>query len=83
MPTPLPDHAPKFVTSPSLVPESQRFRARARECRVLAARLRLDFARERMLNAADRFEQSARDAQAREIEHGIVQLGELVRGLHR
>ncbi|MGH6788784.1 MAG: hypothetical protein ACRECC_03785 [Pseudolabrys sp.] len=80
--------APKFVPSPnlvpaSLVPESQRFRVRARECRVLAGRLHLDFARERMLSAADGFERGARDAQEREIAGGISQLGELVRGLHR
>jgi hypothetical protein len=72
-----------FVPSPSLVPESQRCRVRARECRALAAQLHGDFARDHMLKAADDFERIARDAAEREIVHGIWQLGELVRGLHR
>jgi len=84
----MPVSAQKFVSSPSLVPaslapESQRCRARARECRALAGRLRVDFAREHMLNAAAGFERNAREAQEREIARGISQLSELVRGLHR
>jgi hypothetical protein len=69
--------------SPDLVPHSQHFRARARECRALAGRLRLDFAREQMLSAADDFERIAYEAREREIVHGIWQLGALMRGLHR
>jgi hypothetical protein len=68
---------------PSPVPESEHCRVRARECRALAGRLRLDFARERMLNAADGFERSALESREREITGGMSRLGELVRGLHR
>ncbi|MGC1465565.1 MAG: hypothetical protein WA792_07515 [Pseudolabrys sp.] len=80
---PSPSLVPPRLVPTSLVPESQRCRVRARECRALASRLRVDFAREHLLKAADGFERSARDAQEREIGHGISQLGELVRGLHR
>ena len=65
------------------MPESEHCRVRARECRALAGRLRLDFARERMLNAADGFERNALERREREINSGMSRLGELVRGLHR
>jgi hypothetical protein len=73
----------KPVPSPGLVPESQHWRARAREFRVLADRSRLDFARERFLKAADDCERNALDAAEREITRGISRIGDLVRDLHR
>jgi hypothetical protein len=74
---------PKLKPSPGLVPESEHCRVRARECRALAGRLRLDFARERMLNAADNFERNALEMKEREITFGMSRLGELVHELHR
>jgi hypothetical protein len=68
---------------PKPIPESQHCRARARECRAVAARFRVDFARSQMLKTADDFERIARDAREREIVHGIAQLGALVRKVHR
>ncbi len=64
------------------MPESLHCRARARECRAMAARFRGDFARRHMLKAADDFERMARDAQEREVLTGIAQLGQLVGVLH-
>jgi hypothetical protein len=68
---------------PGPVPHSQHCRARARECRALAGRLRLDSARQQMLSAAEDFERIAYEAREREIVHGMSQLGALMRGLHR
>jgi hypothetical protein len=79
----MPASSPRLKALPGLVPESEHCRVRARECRALAGRLRLDFARECMLNAADRFERNARETREREITHGMSRLGELLHGLHR
>ena len=45
----------KVMPSPSLVPESQHWFLRARQCRQIASRMRQDFAREHMLKAAENF----------------------------
>jgi hypothetical protein len=71
------------MSSPGLAPESQHWRARARECRALADRSRLDFAREHFLRAADDCERNALDAAEREISRGISRIGDLVRELNR
>ncbi len=63
-------------------PESLNFRARALECRAIATRLRVDFARNQMLKTADDFERIAYDEREREIVHGMAQLGALVRKVH-
>ncbi|MGH6664408.1 MAG: hypothetical protein ACREB2_05840 [Pseudolabrys sp.] len=63
-------------------PESLNFRARALECRMIAARFRVDFARSQMLKTADDFERIAHDEREREIVHGIAELGALVRKVH-
>ena len=75
--------APKFTPSPPLVPESQHWLNRARQCRQIAGRMRQDFAREHMLNAAAAFERNAAESREREIARGIRQLGTLVHELHR
>jgi hypothetical protein len=72
-----------LTPSPSLVPESQHWRARARQCRAIASRMRGDFAREHMLKAADTFELKAEESKEREIVHGISRMGELMRELRR
>ena len=64
-------------------PESLNFRDRALECRVIAARFRVDFARNQMLKTADDFERIAYDEREREIVHGMAELGALVRRVHR
>ena len=69
--------------APNIVPESQHWRARARQCRAIASRMRGDFARERMLKAADTFELKAQESREREIVHGISRMGELMRGLRQ
>jgi hypothetical protein len=79
----MPTDAPEPVPSPGLALESQHWRARARECRALAGRSQLDFARERFLKAADDCERNALDAAEREITRGISRIGDLVRDLHR
>jgi len=61
---------------------SQRYRARAENCRAMAARFHGDFARRHMLKAADDFERIARDAQQKEIVSGMAELGEIVRKVH-
>ena len=71
------------VAPPGFMPDSEHCRARARECRALASRLRLDFAREHMLKAATDFERNAFELREREITFGISRMGELVHGLHR
>jgi purine nucleoside permease len=68
---------------PKPIPESQRCRARALECRAVAGRLRVDFARTQMLKTAADFDRAARDAREREIVHGIAELGVLVHKVHR
>jgi hypothetical protein len=68
---------------PALVPQSQYWRMRARECRMAASRSQLDFAREHFLKAADDFERNALDTAEREIAGGISQLGRLMHDLHR
>ena len=62
--------------SSSIIPESRRSRARARECRTIAERLRVQTARDQMLKAASDFErmQLARES--------IRQRGDFVGG-HR
>ena len=67
--------------APSIVPESQHWLMRARQCRAIASRMRGDFAREHMLKAADTFELKAQESREREIVHGISRMGELMRGL--
>jgi len=79
----MPATALYLTPSPSLVPESQHWRARARQCRAIASRMRGDFAREHMLKAADTFELKAEESKEREIVHGISRMGELMRGLHQ
>jgi purine nucleoside permease len=64
------------------VPESQRARARALECRAMAARFRVDFARRQLLRTAATFDRIAEDAAAREIETGVSRLGLLVSKVH-
>ena len=75
--------APKFTPSPPLVPESQHWLNRARQCRLIAGRMRQDFAREHMLAAAAAFERNAEESREREIARGIRELGSLVHELHR
>jgi hypothetical protein len=75
--------APRALPSPSFVPESLRWRARARECRLAASRMRQDFARERMLKAAETFDRNAREVREREIAGGVSRIGELVWELYR
>jgi len=75
--------APKDAPSPPLVPESQHWLNRARQCRQVADRMRQDFAREHMLNAAAAFERNAAESREREIARGIGQIGSLMRGLHQ
>ena len=75
--------APKFTPSPSLIPESQHWLNRARQCRQIADRMQQDFAREHMLNAAAAFERNAAESREREIARGIRQLGSLMRELHQ
>ena len=74
---------PAFTSSPDLVPESQHWLNRARQCRLIAGRMRQDFAREHMLKAADAFERNAEDSREREIAGGIRQIGSLMRDLHQ
>jgi hypothetical protein len=75
--------APRALPAPTFVPESLHWRARARECRLAASRLRQDFARERMLKAAETFERNAREMRDREIAGGVSRIGELVSELYR
>ena len=75
--------APKDTPSPPLVPESQHWLNRARQCRQIAGRMRQDFAREHMLNAAAAFERNAEESREREIARGIRELGTLVHELHQ
>ena len=75
--------APKFTPSPDLVPESQHWLNRARQCRQIAGRMQQDFAREHMLNAAAAFERNAAESREREIARGIRQIGSLMRDLHQ
>ena len=75
--------APQFTPSPSLVPESQHWLNRARQCRLIAGRMRQDFAREHMLKAAAAFERNAAETREREIARGIREIGSLMRDLHR
>ncbi len=75
--------APKDTPSPPLVPESQHWLNRARQCRQIAGRMRQDFAREHMLNAAAAFERNAAESREREIARGIRELGTLVHELHQ
>jgi hypothetical protein len=79
----MPATALYLTPSPSLVPESQHWRVRARQCRAIASRMRGDFAREHMLKAADTFELKAEESKEREIAHGISRMGELMRGLRQ
>jgi hypothetical protein len=65
------------------LPESLHYLVRARECRSMAARFRVDFARQRMLMAAAEFERIAENARDRELAGGIAELGALVGNLHR
>ena len=75
--TPQPRLAPS-----RLGPESLNYRTRARECRAMAARFRVDFARSQMLKTAENFDRIAREEREREIEFGIAQLGMLVCKVH-
>ena len=74
---------PRFTASPEIVPQSQHWLNRARECRMAADRMQQDFAREHMLNAAAAFERNAAESREREIAGGIRQLGTLVHELHQ
>ena len=58
---------PQIHAVPPLVPESQHWLNRARQCRLIAGRMRQDFAREHMLKAADAFERNAAESREREI----------------
>lgn len=69
--------------SPSIIPESRRFRTRARECRTMAERLRVQAAREQMLKAASDFERMAQEAEQREIAQGLGQLNDFAASQHR
>jgi hypothetical protein len=77
------DLTPSPSQGPNIVPQSQHWLARARQCRAIADRMRNEFAREHMLKAADSFELEAQESREREIAHGISRMGELVRGLRR
>jgi hypothetical protein len=79
----MPATAPYLMPSPSLVPQSQHWVLRARQCRAIASRMRHDFAREHMLKAADTFDLKALESREREIVHGISRMGELMRGLRQ
>jgi hypothetical protein len=74
--------APKVTPSPPLVPESQHWLNRARQCRQIASRMQQDFAREHMLNAAAAFERNAAESREREIARGIREIGSLMHELH-
>jgi hypothetical protein len=63
-------------------PDSLNYRARALECRAMAARFRVDFARSQLLKSAENFERIARDEREREIVHGIAELGVMVCRVH-
>ncbi len=63
-------------------PESLNFRDRALQYRAVAARFRVDLARNQMLKTADDFERIAREEREREIAHGIARLGVLVCKVH-
>jgi hypothetical protein len=63
-------------------PDSLNYRARAQNCRAMAARFRVDFARSQMLKSAENFDRIARDEREREIGLGIAQLGRLVCKVH-
>ncbi|HEY6400605.1 MAG TPA: hypothetical protein VI479_04310 [Blastocatellia bacterium] len=56
------------------VPESRRCRMRAKECRILAERLRAQRAREVMLKAVSDYERMAREAEQQEIAQGLSRL---------
>jgi hypothetical protein len=70
------------MSTVTLFPESQRYRARAVELRSFAGALHVDAARRRMLKAAEDFDRIAREARVREIAHGISGLGKLLQQLH-
>jgi len=74
---------PRFTPSPDLVPESQHWLNRARQCRQIAGRMQQDFAREHMLKAADAFERNAAESRQREIARGIREIGARMRDLHQ
>ena len=57
-----------------------RCRTRTRECRTIAAQLRGQIARDRMLKAAADYERMADDAEQREIVLGFSHLRELATG---
>jgi hypothetical protein len=65
------------------LPESLHYLVRARECRSVAARFRVDFARRHMLMAAAEFERIAENARDRELAGGIAELGARVSRLHQ
>lgn len=56
------------------MPESRRCRERALECRSVAGRLRVQYARDQMLKVAADYERMARDAEQREIAQGLSHL---------
>jgi hypothetical protein len=56
------------------IPESRRCRKRALECRLVAARLRVQNARDQMLKVAADYERMALDAEHREIAQGLSHL---------
>jgi len=76
MPTP----AARLIPRPG--PESLNYRARAHDCRAMAARFRVDFARTQMLKSAENFDRIARDEREREIGLGIAELGVMVCRVH-
>ncbi len=69
------------MTTP--VPESQRWRARALECRAMADVLRGELARRQMLKAAADFDRIADEAREREITQGMSGLGHRVRQVYQ
>ncbi len=75
-------HPQQTLRSLKPMPASQRARARASECREMAAHFRLGYARRQMLRTADIFERIAREAEQREIASGITGLGRLVCKAH-
>ncbi len=64
------------------LPESERYRARALECRATAGLFRTDITRGQMLKAAADFECIAEETRNREIAQGISQLGNVLHQLH-
>ena len=56
------------------IPESRRYRTRARECRSMAELFRVHIARDQLLKAATDYERMAQETKQREIAQGLSHL---------